>query len=321
MTDEKIEISIVIVTWNAIGYARDCLRSIQHQKTSRSIETIVVDNASTDGTADMVRTEFPQVKLVQSDRNLGFARANNVGIRLTKGKYIFLINPDVIVLDGCLDRLLDFMEKNPSVGLAGPRMLGPDGGVRRSTMRFPSVWNSFCRALSLDKLFKGSKIFGGFLMTDFKHDRTMDVDILNGWFWAARRESLDKIGLLNENLFMYGDDLDWCYRFHKGRCRVVFCAEAEAIHFGGGTTARAPVQFYIEMQKANLQFWRTHYGQFKMSLYLLTIWLHEMSQVAGYGIVYLLKKSGRDYAAAKIERSAACLSWLAGGRSKEVSLP
>jgi len=317
----RTDLSIVIVTWNASKYIRECLKSIDEQHTGLALETIVVDNASIDGTADLVRQEFSYVRLVQSDHNLGFAKANNVGIRLTRGKYIFLVNPDVIMLPGCLERLFRYMEENPSIGLLGPRMLGPDRAVQRSTMRFPSVWNSFCRALALDSIFKGSRTFGGFLMRDFGHDKTMDVDILNGWFWAARRESMNRVGLLDEQLFMYGDDLDWSFRFHQAGCRVVFYPEAEAIHFGGGTTERAPVRFYIEMYRANLQFWRTHYGRLKMFAYLLTVWLHEVVRVVGYGVVFLLKRSARQEAADKVKRSVACISWLAGGRATEKALP
>jgi GT2 family glycosyltransferase len=315
-----VGLSIVVVTWNARKYMPECLKSIQEQETGGlSMETIVVDNASSDSTAELIRHDFPAVKLIQSEINLGFARANNVGIGHAKGKYLFLINPDVIVLPGCLKQIIDALESEPSVGLLGPRMLGPDKTVRRSTMRFPTPWNSFCRALALDSLFKRSKLFGGFLMADFKHDRTTDVDILNGWFWAVKRDALNHVGGLDDHLFMYGDDLDWSYRFHRAGYRNVYCSTAEAIHFGGGTTAKAPVYFYIERQRANIQFWRKYHSPVAVGFYLLTVLLNEVVRLLGYSALFMVKKSSRANAILKMKLSAACLLWLSGVRSNKAA--
>jgi GT2 family glycosyltransferase len=312
MDEEKVDLSIVVVTWNAKKVTEECLESIERQDAARSLETIVVDNASSDGTVEMVQEKFPSVRLVQNDQNLGFAKANNSGIRLSTGKYICLINSDVNVPPSCLRRIYCFMEENPSVGLLGPRMLGADGKTRRSCMRFPTLWSSFCRALGLDSLVKGSTTFGGFLMSDFKHDRVMDVEVLNGWFWVVRREALEQVGLLDERFFMYGEDVDWCYRFRSKGWRTVFYPEAEAIHYGGASSARAPARFYVEMHKANVQYWRKHHGRLAQFAYLLTVWLHEVVRILGYAAAYLLRKCSRADAAYKVKRSVACIRWLAG---------
>jgi len=317
MEIKNADVSVIIVTWNAARYMRDCLKSVEEQNTGLSTEIIVVDNASADETADLVRNEFPNVKLIRNETNLGFARGNNVGIRESKGRYLFLINPDVIVLPGCLKNLITHLEQDPSIGLAGPKMLGADRIVQRSTMRFPTPWNSFCRALALDVIFKGSKLFGGFLMSDFDHDRVADVDILNGWFWAVSREALNRVGGLDDQLFMYGDDLDWSYRFHQAGYRVVFCPDAESVHYGGGTTLKAPTYFYIERQRSNLQFWRKFYSRFDVALYILTVLLNETLRVLGHSIRFLFNKSARPDAAFKVKRSAACISWLLGMRSNK----
>jgi GT2 family glycosyltransferase len=320
MVDTNIEISIVIVTWNAKKYMRDCLKSLEDQDTGVPTEIIVVDNASTDGTADLIRSEFPNVKLVENEKNLGFARGNNVGLRRSSGKYVFLINPDVIVLPGCLKSLIAQLDQDTSIGLVGPRMLDADRIVRRSTMRFPTPWNTFCRSFALHAIFRGSKTFGGYLMSDFKNDRTLDVDILNGWFWATTREALNRVGGLDEQLFMYGDDLDWSYRFYQAGYRRVYCADAAAVHYGGGTTAKSPVYFYIERQRADLQFWIKYHGRLAVTFYILMVLLNEWIRVIGHSIVFVFRKSARSDAAYKVKRSWACIWWLLGVRPNKPAI-
>jgi GT2 family glycosyltransferase len=312
METEPALASIVIVTWNCRTYAAECLASLDKQRISFPMEVIVVDNASSDGTPERIASQFPHVQLIRSERNLGFAKANNIGIAATRGKYLFLINPDVNVAPGCLQKMCDYMEQGPSVGLLGPKMLGPDGAVARSTMRFPTLWNSLCRALALDVLFKRSRIFGGFLMRDFQHDEVRAVDVLNGWFWMARRNAVDEVGLLDEQLFMYGDDLDWCRRFHQAHWRVVFYAPAEAVHYGGGTTANSPIPFYIALQRANLQYWAKHHGRLPMAGYFLVTFIHHLARILGYAGKYAFWRSARDDAAFKLKRSLAAIFWLTG---------
>ena len=306
------DLSIVIVTWNIKKYIEECLTSLAEADKNLSTEIIVVDNASTDGTAELIRAQFPHVRLIETGANLGFARGNNVGIKLATGRYVCLINPDVNVPPDCLSKMYRYMEEEPAVGLLGPKMLGPSGEVRRSGMRFPTIWNSFLRALALDSFFKETGIFGGWLMTDFQFDRTRDIDVLNGWFWMARREALDQVGLLDERFFMYGDDLDWSMRFHLAGWRVVFYSEAEALHYGGASSANAPVRFYIEMQRANFQYWKKFHGNVSFFFYLLTVWLNHAVRTIGYGLVYLTKRSLRSIALFKMKRSFACIRWLMG---------
>jgi GT2 family glycosyltransferase len=305
-----LPVSFVIVTWNARECVTECLQSLRANCGLRA-EILVVDNASHDGTPERVRESFPECRLLETGANLGFARGNNVGIAQAAGKYLFLVNSDVKLLPGCVATLVSFMDANPGVALAGPQMLSPDGCVRRSTMRFPTLWNSLCRALALDSLFPRSRIFAGYLMGDFDHCRTRDVDVLNGWFWVVRREALQQVGPLDERFFMYGEDMDWCYRFRHAGWRNVFVAESAAIHYGGGSSAVAPARFYVEMQRANLQYWKKHHGRLAAFAYLCTVVLHQALRTAGYAVAFLLKKSARSEAAAKIRRSLLCLASLA----------
>jgi GT2 family glycosyltransferase len=308
-------VSIVIVTWNGKGYALECLSSLRNHGTSAVIETIVVDNASTDGTSEAIRQLFPTVKLIQNKSNFGFAKANNIGMILTKGKYLCLINSDVTIPPGCLAKMSAYMEQNPDVGILGPKMLSPDGAVGHSVMRLPTVWNTLCCALGLHLIFNNSRTLGGFLMSGFCYDGIEDVEVLTGWFWMVRQCALEEVGPLDEQFFMYGEDIDWCHRFRRAGWRVVFYPGAEALHLGAASSDKEPMRFYVEMRRANLQYFRKHHGWYGWFGFLVATWLHELVRIAAYAALLLFKTTDRQEASCKIERSLACLGWLAGVKS------
>lgn len=298
-------VSIVIVTWNAREYTRECLTSLRPVEAEGHCEVIVVDNDSSDGTPEMVAKEYPWVKLIQSGANLGFAKGNNIGIRQASGRYVCLINSDVVVPPGCLEKMTDYMEAHPDIGVLGPRMRAPDGGTGLSVMKVPTVWNSLCCALGNHR--------GGYMMEDFSYDNTEDVEVLTGWFWMVRKTALDEVGGLDERFFMYGEDIDWCYRFTKGGWRVVYYAGAEALHYGAASSNNAPVRFYVEMHRANLQCFRKHHGALASGAFILVTWLHQLVRLAGYGALFVLRPCKRSSAELKIQRSLSCLGWLADG--------
>jgi GT2 family glycosyltransferase len=304
-----VRLSIIIVTWNSADFIAECLKSLG-ELPSISAELLVVDNASVDGTAEIIRGEFPWVKLIENETNLGFAKASNAGIEAASGEYLCLINPDVIVLPGCLQDMLYFMEHNSSVGVVAPAMLGSDGEMVRSCMRFPTLWNCLCDALALYRVFPQSALFGGQNMHDFSRNRVQDVDVLNGWFWLIRRAALAHVGLLDERFFMYGEDVDWCTRFRRAGWRLVYYPLAKAIHYGGGSSTKDPVRCYIELQRANLQYWKKHKRSFAQAAFLLIIAFQQLLRVTGYGLLYLASRSHSLEAAGKIRRSVACLRWL-----------
>jgi GT2 family glycosyltransferase len=255
-----MDISVVIVGWNAKHYLELCLQGLADAPPRRSMEIIVVDNASADGSGEMVKAQFPHVKLIRSEENLGFAKGNNVGIRQCQGRYIALVNPDVIVFPGCLDALADFLDQNPKVGNVGPLVLNPDMSLQSTCRRFPTLWNNFCSATGLATKFKNSKFLAGEHMFYFSHDRTLPVNVLVGCFSMIRRETFDEVGLLDANLFMYGDDVDWCRRAWKAGWQVVFFPGARAIHDRGKITAPYPVRFAVAQQRSVLYYWRKHHG-------------------------------------------------------------
>jgi len=313
-TQFPVELSIVIVSWNARPYLVDCLDSLKAYCPVRPHEVIVVDNASTDDTCELIARQFPEVILVENSENLGFAKGNNIGIARTSGKYIVLVNSDVKFVHDCFSPMLSYMSEHPDVAMLGPKMLDRDLRVRRSTMRFPTVWNSMCRAMGLDRVFRRSRIFGGQMAADFDHHDTRDVEVLNGWFLMVRRSALETVGLLDERFFMYGEDIDWSYRFHRAAQRIVFFSEAEAIHYGGASSANSPVRFQIEMYRANCQYWEKHHGSMARLTYLLIVSFHQTLRLIGC-FVLLAGRSKRSDIMFKMKNSLACLAWAMGCHS------
>ena len=310
MSAHPIDITIIIVTWNAKHFACECLDSLRIFWDNPKVEVIVVDNASSDGTSEVIEQEFPWVHLIRNSANLGFARANNIGMAASAGKYICLVNSDVKVPPDCLPGMHVYMEANPSVGMLGPQMLCPNGLIGRSYMRFPTVWRGLCDAFALHRIFRSSRRLSGILMPDFDNSQTAEVDVLNGWFWMVRRQAVNEVGMLDERFFMYGEDIDWCYRFCKAGWKRVYLSGARAFHYGGASSTVAPTRFYIEMRRANLQLFRKHTNNIKTYGYLVATLLHETLRVMGNCVLILRHKSERPKAVLKMTRSVACIRWL-----------
>lgn len=307
-------VSVIVVTWNGKRYAIECLESLRDNTGSIPVEVIVVDNQSTDGTPDEIRQQFPDVTLIQNAANFGFAKANNIGLAEARGEYLCLVNSDVVVSPSCLENMLAFMNQNPEIGMLGPKMLAPNGGIGHSVMRFPTVWNTLCCSLGLHTLFPHSKLFGSFLMDGYPYDSIDDVEVLTGWFWMVRRKALQDVGGLDEQFFMYGEDIDWSYRFHKAGWRVTFFPRAEALHYGAASSAQAPTRFYIEIRRANLQYFRKYDGRLAALGYKGAVLVHEVVRIIGYGIMYCCRRSQRRLATVVLDRSVCSIRWLAGRR-------
>jgi hypothetical protein len=313
-------ISVVIVTWNGKNYAMECLESLYSCGLKVPFEVLVVDNASTDGTPDAIRDSFPQVNVIETGANLGFAKGNNIGIARSRGKYICCINSDVVVYPGCIERMLALMEADEKIGMMGPKMLCADGQVGVSVTRLPTVWNTLCSALALSNLIPNSSRLSGFTGRRNSVSAAEDVEVLAGWFWMISRAALGQVGGLDERFFMFGEDLDWCYRFRKAGWRVVFCGEAESLHYGGGSSEGAPVRFYVEMRRANMQYFRKHHGLWGVGGYFVAIGIHELARIVGYSLSYCYNADRRQEAASKVQRSLSCLRWLMSGTNASAQI-
>ena len=306
------QISVIIVSWNACCYLRDCLMSVRETGAALVREIIVVDNASTDGSPDMVAKEFPEVTLIRSAENLGFARANNLGIRRASGAFLALINSDVIVHPGCFERLTGQLEDHSEVGLAGPRISGGDDRLQLTCRRFPTVWNLTCCALALDRVLSRWPHFSGLEMRHWDYSRQGEVEVLSGCFWLARRTAVEQVGGLDERFFFYAEDVDWCKRLRDAGWKIMFIPQATATHFGGGSSSNAPLRYSIEMLRANLIYWKKHHGWLgQAACRLLSLFYHGLRLVPR--VVARMLCTARD-GDSKCREHFVCVRWLLTGK-------
>jgi len=223
-----VKISIIIVNWNTRELLRDCLESV-YRETGIPLEVLVVDNGSADGSTQMIRGEFPQVCLIENEENVGFARANNQAIRHAGGDYIVLLNSDTQVLDGALVKLADYLRRHPQVAVVGPKLLTPEGRPQRwAKGSFPSLWTAFTHYFFLTELLPG--VVTG-LCDNRDYEKAREMDWVSGACMMIRRSVLDQVGLLDESIFMYAEDVEFCRRVVKAGWKVVYLPTAMVRHY------------------------------------------------------------------------------------------
>ena len=298
------------MSWNTRDHLRGCLDSVRRTGASSVQEVIVVDNASTDGSPDMVAEEFSEVTLIRSGENLGFARANNLAMKRAKGSILALVNSDVIVHAGCFERLAAFLDQRDDVGLVGPQVIGRDGIAQQTCRRLPTMWNTVCRALALDRVLSRYPLFSGHEMRHFAHDRRVEAEVLSGCFWMARRTAAAEVGELDERFFFYMEDVDWSKRFSDIGWKVMFVPEATAMHFGGASTSNAPLRYSIEIHRATLKYWRKYQGFGGQCTYYFLAAVHHGLRLVARALKRIIGLGGSAESKHKLQEDIVCLRWL-----------
>ncbi len=258
----SIDVSIIIVNWNTREIVRDCLQSVYEQTKGISFEVIVIDNASSDGSAEMLRKEFPQIVLIENRDNRGFAAANNQGMKIAKGRYVLLLNPDTIVLDGAIQKSVAYTDNHPDIGVLGCQVWLNENQIQRTCFSFPSLYGLIVQKMGLRRLFPRSRAFGWIDYGWWDRTTPMEVDVVSGMFMLVRRQAIEQVGLMDEAYFVYAEETDWCYRFKKAGWPRVFAPVARIIHLDGGnkSTDLVKVKMYVQMQKSLLIFYRKNCG-------------------------------------------------------------
>ncbi|MBL7645456.1 MAG: glycosyltransferase family 2 protein [Candidatus Hydrogenedentes bacterium] len=282
------DVTVIVVTYNTREMTQACLTSLREGAQELSIEIIVIDNASEDGSADMIRKDFPGAALISSEQNHGFAGANNLAAREARGKYVLLLNPDTLVLNSAIDRLVAFAEAHPEASIFGGRTFFGDGTLNpASCFRAPSLWGLFCRAVALDVTFPDSVLFNPDCYGGWARDTVREVDIVSGCFLLIRSGLWRELGGFDTDYFMYGEDWDLCMRARALGHKCLICPEAEIVHYGG---ASEPLQDgrIVRLLQTKVLLFRKRWGKLRRmaGVALLSLWV--IVRLVGYGASCLI---------------------------------
>ncbi len=261
MPDSDVVLTIQIVNWNAREPLRQALRSIFAAPPPFPYEVIVLDNDSRDGSVQMVEKEFPQVRLLVSEQNLGFSKGHNLSARHARGRYLFILNPDTVVAPGALEKLVAFAETHPEIGIVGPRILNPDGTLQYSCRRFPNPVAALFRNTPLGKLFPNNPYTRDYLMTDWDHNSVREVDWVSGAALFIRKQVYAQLGGFDEQFFMYCEDMDLCYRAWQAGWKVVYFPDAVIYHAIGRSTDLVANKMIRTFHQSMYRYYKKHYAR------------------------------------------------------------
>ena len=299
-----MKLTVVIVNYNVRYYVEQCLRSLQRALANVDAQVYVVDNHSKDDSVALLQPLFPDVHFVASNHNLGFARANNIAIRQTESDYVLLLNPDTIVAEDTITRCVEFMDAHPDAGVVGVKMLTTTGKPAMESRRaVPSPMVSFYKMTGLCARFPKSRRFGRYYLGYLPWDQPAEIEVASGAFSLLRREAIDKVGLLDEDFFMYGEDIDLSYRLLKGGYRNWYLPQ-RILHYKGESTKKSSFRYVHVFYEAMLIFFRKHYGHLSG---LLSIPI----KIAIYGKAFLALIS------MVTERVSRSLGFFAGSASQQ----
>ena len=268
--EQQPDVSIVIVSFNTRDLLRECLQSLEKECAGVTKEVFVVDNVSRDQSADMVEREFPGVHLIRSDRNLGFAGANNRAFPFCRGRYVVLLNSDAFLKEHAIQRAICYMDADPKIGLGGARLTGRDDSWQPSARMFPSVLNDFLTLSGLSGKYPHSHFFGRFDRTWADQNEAADVDWVPGAFSIIRRDVLESVGYFDENFFLYYEEVDLCMRIKNAGYRIRYWPDVGVIHLGGessktiagATFSKSGSQLTLWRMRSALLYYRKHHGGF-----------------------------------------------------------
>jgi GT2 family glycosyltransferase len=254
-------LSIVIVNYNAERLLKGCLESLYAGANGTPLDVWVVDNHSRDRSVTMVKSLFPTVRVIENESNVGFSRANNLVVSQSRSDYILLLNPDTLIIEDAIERMVKFMDAHPEAGIAGCKVLNRDGTLQLACRRsIPTPEVAFYRLTGLSKLFPKSRIMAKYNMTYRSPDETHEVDAVSGAFLMIRRRVVEQIGLLDERFFMYGEELDWCLRAKRAGWAVMYYPGAQIVHYKGESTKYNSRKAAAEFYRAMYLFHKKHFA-------------------------------------------------------------
>ncbi len=262
MTQSASSISIVIISFNVEKLLKECIESVHRETKEAPFDIWVIDNHSRDNSVQMLKDNFPDIHLIENDRNLGFPKANNQAVVQCTSDYILLLNPDTIIQDGAIDKMVRFMDENPDVGVSGCRVLNPDGSLQLACRRsIPTPKVAFYRLTGLSRLFPNSQTMARYNLTYLDPNTPHEVDAVSGAFLVIRKKAVDEIGVLDEDFFIYGEDMDWCIRAKKAGWKVMYYPHASILHYKGVGCKTNNRKTTYEFYRAMYLFHRKHFAK------------------------------------------------------------
>jgi GT2 family glycosyltransferase len=304
VTQPTPDLSVVIVNWNTIDMLRDVLASTYETCGDITMQVIVIDNASSDGSADMVADEFPQTLLIRNSDNRGFAAANNQGFEVATGRHILLLNSDTIVLGDVLAASVRYLDAHPEAGAMGCRVCNTDGSMQRTCSMWPSTLNLTLQTLGLWKL-PYPKFFGRYLMMDWQRDSERAVDNISGCYLMLRREVLEGVGPLDEDFFFFGEESDWCRRMRDAGWRLMFAPVGEIIHHGSVSAKKLNHHRDLMLTDAFVRLHRKHDGELSAKIVWTILFGHNLTRALFWNARALVQRSTRILERAKHFRNVA----------------
>ncbi|RMD52092.1 MAG: glycosyltransferase family 2 protein [Candidatus Thermofonsia bacterium] len=254
------DLSIIIVSWNVRELLRQCLLSIRQNQGGLQVEIIVVDGASADGSAEMVREAFPDVVLIACQENVGFPRGNNLGIAAANGRYLLILNPDTEIVGDALPQMVAYMQAHPEVGVLGPQLLYPDGTIQSSRRRFPTLTTAFFESTWLQP-YAPKAVLDHYYAADLPDDELAEVDWVMGAAMMLPADVVTAVGGMDPGYFMYSEELDWCRRIKAAGWRVIYFPQAKIIHHEGKSSEQAIAARHINFNRAKLRYYRKYHGR------------------------------------------------------------
>jgi GT2 family glycosyltransferase len=278
-----MKLSIIIVNWNTQKLLVECIDSVYASAPKTNFDIWVVDNASTDGSPDLIRERYPEVKLIQNRENIGFARANNQAYQQCEGKYILLLNPDTVVEPNAIEDLVRFLDETPNAGMVGSRLLNPDRTLQVSAFPLPTLSKEFWRMFHLDNIVP----YANYPMKKWDLDSAREVDSLLGACMLIRREALGNSGLFDEVYFIYSEEVDLCTQLKKDGWKLYWLPSAVVVHYGAQSTQQVAEEMFLRLYAGKILYFRKHHSEFSVLIYKLILFLATTSRLFITPFVFL----------------------------------
>lgn len=285
-----MKLSIIIVSWNTCKILKNCLQSVYQYPPQDPFELIVVDNASTDGSPEMVAAHFPQVRLVASNTNLGFAQGNNLAVPMCTGEYVLLLNPDTIVKPNALQRLVEFLDTHPEAGGVGSMLLNADGSLQPSCHPRPQLGREMWRLFHMDTI----RPYGRYNMDRWNMSEYREVDVLMGAVFMIRKSILDQIGFLDDDYFIYSEEVDLCLRLQRAGWHLYYVPDSQVIHLGGQSTKQVAADMFLQLYLGKLKYFRKHYGRRAGTAYKFILFAASLARLLVAPLAWFQKQPHRD---------------------------